>query len=146
MASVTVRTLQPNDFPSWLPLWNDNNLGHKDEALTAETWSRLMDADFPVNGLCAIYKGEMVGILQYVLHYTTGAIAQICYMQDVFVNPDCRGKGIAKALIAELDKIGRAEKWGRIYWLADAGNEAAQGLYKNIGVKLDFTLHIQPLN
>lgn len=146
MAGVTIRPLQLNDFPSWLPLWDANNLGQRNEAVTAETWSRLTNDSAPVHGLCAIEKGEMVGIIQYVIHLTTGAIEPVCYMQDVFVDPDCRGKGIAKKMIQELVKMGRKQKWTRLYWLADSNNAAAQALYKNIGVKLDFTLHIQPLD
>lgn len=146
MASVTIRALQPNDFPEWLPLWDANNLCHRNEAVTTETWSRLMDAEFPVHGICAIHKGELAGIIQYVLHPTTGAVEPVCYMQDVFVSAEHRGKGIARKMVQDLVKIGRREKWARMYWLADAKNEAAQALYKNIGVKLDFTLHIQPLD
>lgn len=145
MTDTTIRPLMFNDFPSWLPLWDDNNMGQRNEAVTTSTWERLNDEAVPVYGLCALKGSEMVGILHYVLHYTTGSIEPACYMQDVFTAPEFRGQGIAKAMIAALAKTGATEKWSRLYWLADNNNEAAQGLYKNIGVKLDFGLHILPL-
>ncbi len=146
MSKLEIRPLEQNDFPAWLPFWDDNNLGVRNEEVTTETWSRLIDPDYPVHGLCALKDGTLAGFVHYVIHPTTGSIAPICYMQDVYTDPALRRQGIAKALIEELAKIGRQEKWGRIYWLAETGNEAAQTLYKNIGVKLDFTLHVMPLN
>ena len=141
---LIIRPLETNDFPSWLPLWNENNLGHRNEAVTTETWSRLMDENQQVYGLCALKNGEMAGFLHYVLHPTTGALEPACYMQDVFVHPEYRKQGIAHALVHELIKTSEKSDWSRIYWLADEANEAAQALYKNIGVKMNFNLFILP--
>ncbi len=144
--SLKIRTLAAEDFPAWLPLWDGNNQGVRKEDVTAETWSRLIDDDFPVHGFCAELKGEMVGLVHYVLHPTTGSIEPVCYMQDVFVNPDYRSKGIARALVSELSKKAFKENWARMYWLAEDDNQAAQALYKNIGVKLNFTFHVLPIS
>lgn len=142
---VVIRPLEPHDFPNWLPLWDGNNMGQRNEAVTTETWSRLMNPDFPVFGLCALSKGAMAGLVHYVLHPTTGSIAMAAYMQDVYVDPAFRQQGIARQMVEELVALGRGEKWSRLYWLADAENEAAQALYKRIGVKMNFNLFIQPL-
>lgn len=145
MSKITIRPLEPNDFPNWLPLWDGNNMGQRDEAVTTQTWMRLMDANSPVGGLCALSGGAMAGLVHYILHPTTGAIENACYMQDVYVDPSYRQQGIAKKLVRELEKKGSAEGWSRLYWLADADNEAAQALYRTIGVKMNFNLFIQPL-
>lgn len=121
-------------------------MGQRNEAVTTSTWSRLMDADSPVFGLCAIKGGEMAGLVHYILHPTTGAVAMAAYMQDVYVDPAFRQQGIARALVGAVAEAGRAQGWSRLYWLADADNAAAQALYKNMGIKLNFNLFIQPLN
>ena len=143
---MKIRPVSPDDFPAWLALWNANNLGHKDEDVTTQTWTRLNDAQSDVHALVAENKAELIGLLQYVLHPTTGSIEPVCYMQDVFVAPEHRSQGIARTMIETLEQIGKREKWARIYWLAEASNEAAQALYKSLGHKLDFTLHILPTN
>lgn len=142
---LEIRPLQNPDFPAWLPLWDGNNMGRRNEEVTAETWSRLIDSGSPVNGLAAFNGGEMRGFVHYILHPTTGYIRPVCYMQDVYVDPEHRRKGIARTLVQELTKIAKKEQWGRLYWFAENSNEAAQALYKNLGVKLDFALHVMPL-
>ena len=142
---IKIRNIKDDDFPEWLSLWNANNLGHKDEAVTTQTWMRLLDDQSDVYALVAEDKGALIGLLQYVLHPTTGSIAPVCYMQDVFVLPERRGQGIAKTMIEHLERIGNREKWSRIYWLAEEKNEAAQALYKSLGQKMEFSLHILPI-
>lgn len=142
---MKIRALTSDDFGGWLVLWNANNLGHINEPVTTQTWMRLMDDQAQVFGIVAEDKGALVGLVQYIVHPTTGSIEPACYMQDVFVTPKMRGRGIAKAMIGELERIGKREAWSRVYWLAEAGNEAAQALYKSLGQKMDFTLHILPI-
>lgn len=142
---LTIRALEPGDYAEWLPLWNANNMGQVNESLTRNTWSRLIDpADTQVNGMAALEAGHIAGIMHYILHPTTGSLQPACYMQDLFVMPAHRGKGIARKLVLALDSLGQAEKWARIYWLADNTNEAAQALYRNLGIRLNFSFHVLP--
>lgn len=145
MNDAVIRPLSADDFTGWLPLWDANNRGLVGEAVTTETWARLTGPGWPVHGLGAWIGGELAGILHYVLHPTTGNIKNVCYMQDLYVAPDHRRKGIGRALVLELAAIGKREGWARIYWLAESNNPAAQALYKTLGVRLDFTLHVLPL-
>jgi ribosomal protein S18 acetylase RimI-like enzyme len=140
--TLTIRPLLFNDFPQWLPLWVENNQGENNKDVTTQTWQRMCEDAQPVHGLGAFEKDKLVGILHYILHPTTGSLAQACYMQDLFVPPKQRGKGIAKELLKELKKTHLREKWSRIYWVAEADNKAAQHLYKSFGSKLDFTFHV----
>lgn len=146
--SVTVRPVSRADYDQWLVLWNANNQGHKNDEVTAVTWQRLMDGvqkEGPVRGLIAEVDGEIAGLVHFILHPVTGHIKPVCYMQDVFVDPGHRRQGIGRALVTALAGIGASEGWARLYWLAEAHNKEAQSLYKNLGLKLDFTLHVLPL-
>ncbi|HRQ61845.1 MAG TPA: GNAT family N-acetyltransferase [Alphaproteobacteria bacterium] len=140
-----IRPLQESDYNDWLPLWNANNLGQINDALTKRTWARLSNpSDAAMQGLAFIEAGHVIGMLHFILHPTTGNLKDVCYMQDLFVMPAHRGKGIAKALLRELEKMGIAQGWARIYWLADNTNAEAQALYRNLGVRLNFSLHVLP--
>lgn len=142
---MIIRPLEKSDYDAWLPLWDGNNLGKRDEDVTALTWKRILDPASPVFGLCAADGKNLFGICHYVLHPATGSLAPICYMQDLYIAPEHRRKGIARDLVTHLADIGTKEKWTRVYWLAEANNTGAQELYKYLGVKLDFTLHVLPI-
>jgi hypothetical protein len=48
----------------------------------------------------------------------------ICYLEDLFVDPEVRGLGVGQALIADLLKLGTERGWSRIYWHTRSGNTA----------------------
>lgn len=147
MNRVVVRRLKFEDFPQWLPLWDGNNMGERNDAVTGETWARLIDPDnTQVNGLCAEQNGDLLGIVHYILHPTTGAINPVCYMQDVYVDPAHRRKGIGKRLVQEVTKIGSTEKWARMYWLTQDSNREAKAMYENFGIKLNFSFYVLPIS
>ncbi len=146
MNQIIVRPLTYTDFAGWLPLWNDNNLGENDEEITRETWRRILSDDEKVYGICAEQNSNILGITHYILHPTTGHIKPVCYVQDVFVSKEHRGKGIGRKMIEEVIKIGISEEWARMYWLTQEDNEAAKALYKNLGIKLDFDFYVLPIS
>lgn len=142
-----IDSLKPADYTSWLPLWLANMEHSVSDEVTAETWRRICDPESVVGGLCArdAEDGPITGICHFILHPTTGNLKPVCYMQDLYIDPAFRRKGIARKLVAYLAAMGKVEQWARIYWLAEARNEAAQNLYRSLGLKLDFTLHVLPL-
>lgn len=146
MNQIFFRPLVYSDFSEWLPLWDGNNFGVRDDQVTQETWRRILADDLPVYGICAEQNGRLLGIAHYILHYTTGNIRPVCYMQDVYVSPLYRRKGIGRRLVEEIIAIGGREKWARLYWLTQSHNEEAKALYKNLGIKLDFAFYVLPIS
>lgn len=144
-SDLVIDDLHEKDFAEWLVLWDGNNGGQRNNEVTRETWARLLNPIFPVHGFAARINGKMAGLVHYILHPVTGHIMPVCYMQDLYVAPEFRKRGIGHALVQYLAAIGKREEWARMYWLAEADNHAAQELYKNLGFKLNFTLHVLPL-
>ena len=56
-------------------------------------------------------------------------------MEDLFVEPECRGKGYGKALLIELSKIAEAENCGRFEWSVLDWNTPSIEFYKSLGAK-----------
>ena len=140
---MTIRALNRKDYNQWLPLWQENCLHQISDEVTTETWRRLCHPKENVHGLGAFDEdGALLGFLHYILHPTTGFIHYACYMQDVFIAQNHRRCGLAKRLIWQLHDLGKTEKWARIYWFAENNNSATQNLYKNLGISMDFSLHM----
>ena len=66
-------------------------------------------------------------------------------MQDLYVVPEHRSKGVGKRLVQEVTQNGRGEKWARMYWLTHVGNTEAKAMYQNFGIPLNFTFYALPL-
>lgn len=96
----------------------------------ARAWERLQ-ADDAVHALGARQGSVLVGIAHYVLHggvWTSDA----CYLQDLFVDPAVRGRGVARALIAGVADAARARGAPRLYWHTRADNVSARALYDKV--------------
>ncbi len=139
---MDIHPLSRNDYDAWLPLWQENCLHQIADNITTETWRRLHNTKDTVYGLGAFEGDKLIGFLHYVLHPITGFIEPACYMQDLFIAENNRGQGIAKRLVWELESIGKNQNWARIYWFADKDNETVQKLYKNLGIEVNFGLHM----
>jgi ribosomal protein S18 acetylase RimI-like enzyme len=145
---LIIQPLRAADYDQWLPLWLANTEHALGNDVTAETWRRICEPACPVGGLGARTdpQGPLSGICHYILHPTTGNLKQVCYMQDLYIDPAQRRQGLARGLVTHLAALAKEQGWARIYWLAEAENEAAQTLYKTLGYKLNFTLHVLPVS
>lgn len=57
------------------------------------------------------------------------------YLEDLFVKPETRGKGIGQKMLAYLAHLAKSRKCGRLEWWVLDWNETAIGFYKRIGAK-----------
>lgn len=107
------------------------------------TWNRLLRQD-GIHGLGARMGGRVVGITHYLFH--TGIWSpRACYLEDLFVAPAERGRGIARALIESVAELARAEGAERLYWLTHETNATARGLYDRVARYSGFVEYEYPL-
>ena len=64
-----------------------------------------------------------------MIHPHTWSAKNLCYLEDLFVNAEARGRGAGHALIERLIAMGRERGWKRVYWHTNAENETARRLY-----------------
>ena len=132
-SAPTVRPIEQRDRPQWQVLWVGYLNFYEvvlDAATTQALWSRLFDPTSTVHGLVAEGPdGSAIGLCHYILHANTWEIAPVCYLEDLYVHPGERARGVGAALIDDLRaRMGR-EGWSRIYWMTREDNYRARGLY-----------------
>ena len=139
--SVSIRPLAAADRAQWEPLW----LGYQrfymveiPQSVTDETWKRFFDDAEPVNALGAFEGDRLHGITHYIFHRSTWMIPYSCYLQDLFVSPDVRGKGVARMLIEAVYAAADTAGAGRVYWLTQENNYAARMLYDKVAKNYGF--------
>ena len=77
--------------------------------------------------------GESVGFTQLYPSFTSAGMAPIYVLNDLFVAPEARGRGVATALLRHATGFARGEGAVRLTLSTATGNASAQALYKREG-------------
>lgn len=100
---------------------------------SAETVRRdFIDGDFGLELLVAERGGALVGYALHSVIYETMVAERGRYLSDLYVAPEARGCGVARALIGRIAAIAQAEGGGHVWWLAAPSNRTARVLYEKI--------------
>ena len=76
-----------------------------------------------------------VGFALYFYNFSTFLGKPGLYLEDLFVEPEHRGKGYGKALLVELAKIAKEKNCGRMEWSVLDWNTPSIEFYKSLGAK-----------
>jgi GNAT superfamily N-acetyltransferase len=102
------------------------------------TWARLHDPAEPMHALGAYLDDRLCGIAHYLYHRSCWTIGDYCYLQDLFVAEDARGRGLGRALITAVEERARAAGASRVYWLTQESNAGARALYDRLAERSGF--------
>jgi GNAT superfamily N-acetyltransferase len=131
----TIRPAHEGDFAQWLPLWQGYQEFYRvqiPEDVTRTTWKRFFDPNEPVHCLVAERDDRLIGLAHYLFHRSTWLADNVCYLNDLFVDPTGRRSGVARKLIEAVYEA--ADKAGapKVYWLTHESNAAARLLYDQV--------------
>jgi GNAT superfamily N-acetyltransferase len=111
-------------------------LSHEVEA----TEKMIADALFGDNPrlFCDIaeWKGEVAGFAVWFINFSTFSGRSGIYLEDLFVRPALRGKGIGKALLSHLARECVTNNWSRLQWSVLDWNTPSIEFYKSLGAVL----------
>ncbi len=83
----------------------------------------------------ARWQGEPAGFALFFHNYSTFLGRPGVYLEDLFVKPDLRGKGVGRELLKYLAKVAVERNCGRLEWSVLDWNESAIGFYKSLGAE-----------
>ena len=130
--SLEIRAALAADKQRWFILWQ-GYLDFYQTELSVEqrslTWQRLLDPEFNMKCAVAIDDGLIVGFTTYNLQNSTWSEGGHCYLEDLFVDPAVRGKGVGRALIEYVKSYAIENNCSRLYWNTDEDNATARKLY-----------------
>lgn len=136
--TTLLRPIQTTDFEQWLPLW----LAYQDfyevtiaDEVSNVQFQRFLDPNEPVYAAVAVKDGQLVGFVHYVVHRSTWAIDDFCYLEDLYVSASERGSGTGKALIEWVQNFCQEHAHARLYWHTHHTNARAQKLYDWVAEK-----------
>jgi GNAT superfamily N-acetyltransferase len=111
------------------------HLGHECFA-TDEKLARSLFGEKPgAEALLAFVDGEPAGFALFYHNYSTFLAQPGLYLEDLFVKPELRRKGVGEALFRRLAEIAYERDCGRFEWSALDWNEPAIRFYEKMGAR-----------
>jgi GNAT superfamily N-acetyltransferase len=138
---VEIRPVTTADRALWEPLWS----GYLDfygrtttQATLEHTWTGIVERN-DIHGLLAI-DDELgaAGLIHSLFHPSTSAIGGHCYIQDLFVVPAARKRGIGRRLISAVVDMAKARQAAVVYWQTEEFNGTARRLYERVARRSPF--------
>ena len=137
MRGVAIRPVERADEGDWRRLWTGYLEFYEtrvDEEIYRTAFERLLgDAAYDHQGLLAEVEGRPVGLVHFVFHRHLWRVENVVYLQDLYVEPDARGRGIGRALIEAVYSAADSARCPSVYWLTQDFNHAARKLYDAVG-------------
>jgi GNAT superfamily N-acetyltransferase len=138
--AFTLRPATPADAGELLRLIGELAKYEKLEHMVVGTESMLVDALFGSKVACeavmAEFDGQAVGFALFFTTFSTFLCKPGIYLEDVFVEPAHRGKGIGKALLRHLASLARERGCGRFEWRVLDWNEPSIRFYESLGASV----------
>ena len=136
-SELTIRFATAADVPVILEfiraLARYEKLEHEVVASEADLHATLFGAQPAAEVLLAELAGTPVGFALYFTSYSTFLAKPGLYLEDLFVEPAARGRGIGIALMSALARIAVARNYGRFEWSVLDWNQPALEFYASLG-------------
>jgi GNAT superfamily N-acetyltransferase len=138
---IQIRAVTVGDRALWEPLWK----GYLDfygktlaQTILEHTWNNIVERK-EIHGLIAI-DGVLgsAGLVHSLFHPSTTSVGGNCYIQDLFVLPSARKKGIGRRLISAVVENAKARGVAVVYWQTEEFNGAARRLYERVAKRSPF--------
>ncbi len=144
---ITLRAARPDDVPLILRfirgLAEYERLAHACIA-TEDGLTRTLFGERPgAEVVLAYVDHEAVGFALFFHNYSTFLAQPGLYLEDLFVDPAFRSRGVGRALLAHLAAIAEARDCGRLEWSVLDWNVDAIAFYEKLGARglSDWTVH-----
>lgn len=136
-STLTVRPATPDDIPAIfaliVALAEYEHLSHLVMGTAAQLEKHLFGDRPYLEAIVAELDDRVIGSALFFHNYSTFLTQPGLYIEDLFVLPEFRGRGIGKALLSEVARIARDRGCGRLEWSVLDWNESAIGFYQKLG-------------
>jgi len=146
--TVTIRAIEEKDKNQWLNLWAGYLEFYKSTISieqTELTWKRLINNELKMFGFVAENEEGVIGFTHCLFRPSTWTETDYCYLEDLFVDPLIRGKGVGRALMDKVFELAREKKSKRVYWTTQEFNKTARVLYDSITPVSEYVQYRLPI-
>lgn len=141
MTTVTIRDARPDDVDELLRLIHELAAYEREPDAVTATADHVREALFPVEaspaayGLVAEREGRVLGMAVWFTSFSTWTGRPGIWLEDLFVEPEQRGLGVGRRLLARLAEICIEREWTRLEWAVLNWNEPSIEFYRAQGAR-----------
>ena len=142
MTEAQIRPLEPRDREIWRELFTAYGVFYETDfspAVLDGVWDWLMDAADDVSALVAEVDTDdgtrVIGFAHLRRLHDTFTAGPAWSLDDLYVVPEHRGAGAARALITACSSTGHAAGGGTLRWITASDNTTAQRLYDTVATR-----------
>ncbi len=134
---LKIHPATPNDVPDIFALIKAlaeyEKLSHQVTGSVEDLQEHLFGSRVYAETIIAQWEDQTVGFALFFANYSTFLTKPGIYLEDLFVLPNYRRRGIATAMISYLGKLAVARDAGRLEWSVLDWNQSAIAFYEKIG-------------
>lgn len=133
--TIHVRPVAEHDRERWEALFLAYGVFYQEDfppATLDGVWTWLMTPDHPVRCFVAELEGIIVGFAHLRFQHDTFTAGAGWFLDDLFTDPEARGRGVGRALITALDAFATDNGGGTLRWITAADNDRARRLYDTL--------------
>ena len=138
--SLVIRAARPDDSALILALVREladyEKLSDEVDATEEMIAAALFSEQPRLHCDIAEWNGAAAGFAVWFLNFSTFRGRHGVYLEDVFVRPEFRGRGIGRALLTKLARRCIDEGWARFEWAVLDWNAPSIAFYKSIGAQM----------
>ena len=138
--NLVLRPATPSDVPTLLLLIRSlaeyEQLAHQVTGTEAQLREHLFGDRPYAEAILAEIDGQAIGFALFFFNYSTFLTRPGLYLEDLFVLPDHRQKGVGTALLSYLAQLAVSRNCGRLEWSVLDWNEPAINFYRKMGASV----------
>ena len=138
MIKGKIREIELKDKNQWEKLYRGYADFYKvemNDKILQTLWNWLHDKNHEVDGIVYEVDDKIVAFAHYRRMPSPLRGQNIGFLDDIFVEPEYRGKKIGEKLINKIKEISKSKGWNLVRWITRDDNIRAKSLYSRVSVK-----------
>ena len=139
-----IREIKLTDKEQWENLYEGYAKFYKVEmnkTILKTVWNWIHDKNHEVEGIVYEINNKIVGLAHYRKIPRPLRGQEIGFLDDLYVDPDYRRKGIGENFLNYLKELSKSRGWNLVRWLTHDDNIKAKSLYDRVAEKTNWDLY-----